>query len=201
MGVDEPVSRMHGVQGASVWSYRFDWDEEPSVLGTDLSKLIGAGHAVEMIFVFGLTDLGFANRFLFADPPSAQALSDQMRSYWSEFAHTLRPGKGQGGDLPNWPAWNPGAGEPKYLIFDGRLDGGLEVGTDWVDQAFVLARASRDPRLLDDEERCRVFRNFVQWSGALSLEDYADVMGGACRRFPLKSRLFFPSLEYSNEAN
>lgn len=106
IGADEPIAAMRKAQGPSVWAYRFDWDEEPSVLGMDMSKLIGAGHAVEMLFVFGLTDLGFGNRFVFDDRPSAERLSEAMRSYWANFAHTLEPGTGQGGDLPEWGAWS-----------------------------------------------------------------------------------------------
>jgi para-nitrobenzyl esterase len=200
MGADEPISAMRKVQGPSVWAYRFDWDEEPSVLGMDLSKLIGAGHAVEMLFVFGLTDLGFANRFIFDDPPSAARLSAQMRSYWAHFAHTFRPGRGQEGDLPEWPPWGEGASDPKYLILDSDRDGGIELGSDRIDQGFVLDRAGKDPRLLNDEERCRVFRNFVQWSEALSVEEYAQVDGGLCEAWPLESRLFFPSLSHENES-
>lgn len=197
MGADMPVSAMRAVQGPSVWAYRFDWDEEPTVLGTDLSKLLGAAHAFEMFFVFGMTDLGFANRFLFDDVPSAERLSAQMRSYWANFAHTTRPGRGQGGDLPEWKPWDPAARAPKYIVFDSDRDGGLEFGSDQIDMDFVIERAGRDPRLLDDEERCGVYRNFVQWGDAISLEQYPRLLGGACAAFPIESRVFMPGLDHS----
>ena len=44
-GVDEIAAAMRRVQGASVYAYRFDWDEQPSVLGADLARMIGAAHA------------------------------------------------------------------------------------------------------------------------------------------------------------
>jgi hypothetical protein len=153
-----------------------------------------------MLFVFGLTDLGFANRFVFEDQPSAARLSAQMRSYWANFAHTLRPGTGQEGDLPEWKPWGEGEADSKYLIFDSDRDGGIEMGTDRIDQDFVLNRAAKDPRLLNDQERCRVFRNFVQWSEALTVEEYAEIANGVCREWPLESRLFFPSLSHQNES-
>jgi para-nitrobenzyl esterase len=199
-GADEPISAMRGSQGPSVYAYRFDWDEEGSILGTDLSKLLGAAHAVEMLFVFGVTDLGFANRFVFDDRPSAERLSEQMRSYWAEFAHTGRPGRGQGGDLPEWKPWGTRAEDPKYLIFDSERDGGLEFGTDRIDQAYVLARAGQDPRLLDDEERCRVYKNMVQWSEALTPEEYGEIAGGVCQAWPIEGRTVFPSLSHELEA-
>ena len=92
---------------------------------------------------------------------------------------------------------NPALGASDLvLIFDSDRDGGLEFGTDALDQRKVLARAEKDPRLQGDEERCRVFRNFVQWSEALSVEGYSKILNGACRAYPIESRMPFPSLSY-----
>jgi para-nitrobenzyl esterase len=200
-GADEPLKRMRQVQGPSVWSYRFDWDEEPTVLGTDLSKLLGAAHALELFFVFGLTDMPIVDRLFFDRSPAAGELSAQMRSYWAQFAHTFRPGRGQGGELPEWQAWGLRPNEPRYMIFDTESGGGLRHGTDEIDTAFVLDRAANDPRLLDAQERCSVFQNFVQWSKALSMEDYAVQDGGTCSDYPLRSRYGFPSLDHWSTAN
>ena len=196
MGADEPVAAMAARSGPPVFAYRFDWDEEPKVLGVDLAKLLGAAHAIDMLFVFGLTDLSFANRFVYDDVESAERLSRQMRSYWSNFAYTHAPGRGRNDDLPDWAPWSTDSRGPKYLIFDSDRDGGIEVGTDQLDQAKVLARAEKDPRLQGDEERCRIFRNFVQWSEALSVDAYAEILNGACRAHPLGTRTPFPSLSH-----
>ena len=193
-GGDQPISAMWEVQGPTLWSYRFDWDEEPKVLGLDLSKLLGAAHGLDLIFVFGLTDLGFANRFFFEDVDSAAALSREMRSYWSNFADTHRPGRGRDGTLPEWPAWSPDPAAPKYRIFDSPRDGASQFGFDHIDQAWVLSRAIADERFRNDEERCGVFKNMVQWSTALTPEEYQVIGGGACKRFPLVSRAYFASL-------
>jgi len=151
---------------------------------------------VEMLFVFGLQDLGWADRILYDDVESARVLSEQMRSYWANFAHKGRPGRGQAHELPDWAAWSPRRGAPKYLIFDSERDGGLEVGTDRIDQAFVLRRAAQDPRLLDDSERCRVYRNFVKWSEVLTPEAYVAIDDGVCADHPLGRRTPFPSLSH-----
>jgi len=193
-GVDEPIAAMRTSQGPTVWAYRFDWDEEGSVLGVDLSDLIGAAHAVELLFVFGLTDLGIANHFLFEDRESAERLSRQMRSYWTHFARTLRPGDGGIDDLPEWQPWNPAVGGAKYLVFDSMAEGGLEHGTDRIDRRFVLERVFHDPRLFDDAERCGVLRNMVHWSTLLTAEEYERIDEGACRAHPLESSTHFPSL-------
>ncbi|MCA9506033.1 MAG: carboxylesterase family protein [Myxococcales bacterium] len=196
MGADEPIAAMQQVASESVWAYRFDWDEEGSPFGIELPKLLGAAHAVEMLFVFGLQDLGWADRILYDDVESARVLSEQMRSYWANFAHKGRPGRGQAHELPDWAAWSPRRGAPKYLIFDSERDGGLEVGTDRIDQAFVLRRAAQDPRLLDDSERCRVYRNFVKWSEVLTPEAYVAIDDGVCADHPLGRRTPFPSLSH-----
>lgn len=196
MGADEPIAALAARSGPAVFAYRLDWDEEPKVLGVDLSKLLGAAHALDLIFVFGLTDLGFANRFVFDDPESAERLSYAMRSYWSNFAYTHAPGRGRNDDLPEWAPWSPESGGPKFLIFDSDRDGGIEVATEALDHAKVLARAEKDPRLQGDEERCSIFRNFVQWSEALTIAQYAEALKGACRAYPLGTRTIFPSLSH-----
>ena len=129
MGVDEPVAAMASSQGSvpAVWAYRFDWDEQPVVMGMDLSKLLGAAHAMELFFVFGLTDLGFGNRFFFEDRESAEALSQAMRSYWTNFAYKYAPGRGRSDDLPEWPAWRAAPDAPKYLVFDTPQGGGIQT--------------------------------------------------------------------------
>jgi para-nitrobenzyl esterase len=199
MGTDEPISALAARSGPPVFAYRFDWDEEPKILGADLSKLLGAAHALDLLFVFGLTDLGFANRFVFEDAESAERLSRQMRSYWANFAYTHDPDRGRNDDLPDWEPWNVEPDAKKFIIFDSDRDGGIEFGTDVLDARKVLARAEKDPRLASDEERCRVFRNFVQWSEALSVEAYGEILNGACRDHPIGTRTPFPSLSHEFE--
>ncbi len=196
MGADEPISLLAARPGPPVFAYRFDWDEEPTILGADLSKLLGAAHALDLLFVFGLTDLGFANRFVFDDAPSAERLSRQMRSYWANFAYVHDPDRGRNGDLPDWTPWNVEDGADKFIVFDSDRDGGIEFGSDVLLPRTVLARAEKDSRLEGDEERCRVFRNFVQWSEALSVEEYGEILQGACRAHPIGTRTPFPSLTW-----
>ena len=55
--------------------------------------------------------------FLFGDDayPAGKKLSDQMQSYWAEFAYTGNPGTGREGDLPEWNAWSNSESD-KYLV-------------------------------------------------------------------------------------
>ncbi|MFP8877628.1 MAG: carboxylesterase family protein, partial [Myxococcota bacterium] len=104
-GVDQPLEALRASGQRDLFAYRFDWDEEGSLLWLDFSKLLGAAHAMEIPFVFGFPDLGRWTDTVFADPPSAERLSRQMRSYWVEFARSGDPGRGEAGDLPAWPRW------------------------------------------------------------------------------------------------
>ena len=52
-GVDSLAEALSKSQPGQVFAYRFDWDEEPSVMGYDLSTALGAAHGLEIAFVFG----------------------------------------------------------------------------------------------------------------------------------------------------
>jgi para-nitrobenzyl esterase len=189
-GVDEPATAMRAAQGASVFGYRFDWDELARPLWIDLPRLIGAGHAVELLFVFGGTRSDFAS-WVVEDVESADRLSRQMRSYWAQLAATGDPGRGQRGELPAWTAWQPSDGAPKFMVFDSPRDGGLRMSAETITRDQLLEELARDERLQDGEERCEVYATFVQWSDALSPEQYGEVANGQCRAHPLARRTPF----------
>ncbi len=189
-GADEPAFAMSKSQRSTVYGYRFDWDEEGSILWLDLADLIGAGHAIELLFVFGGTNSDFAKDYLLDDVESAELLSQQMRSYWAEFAKTGEPGRGQAGELPEWPVWSDAADADKarYMILDSARDQGLTTATETWTAEGVLASVATDERIQSDEERCRIYTGFVQFSTELSPEAYETVAGGVCKAFPLESR-------------
>ena len=180
-GADGPAAAMRKVS-PDVFVYRFDWDEEPTLLGFDAGKFIGAGHGLEIPFVFGHWNLGREANRLFAasSRPGREALSAQMRSYWSEFARTGAPGRGRGGDLPEWTAWDPSAGGHKYAVLDTPDGGGVRMGSEPVEPAGVLAAIDADPRLKSDRERCWVLRETFRYSK----DEYEKAGGARCTPFP-----------------
>jgi len=187
-GADEPARAMRAAQGESVFTYRFDWDEQGRLLWLDLSRLLGAAHAIEILFVFGVRDLGPLTGIAYRDPESAALLSQQMRSYWAHFAASGAPGRGQRGELPEWRAFDLGEGAAKTMLFDSAAGGGLRMDPAAVTRAQVVAKVAADPRLRDPEQRCEIYRGFVQWSSALSPEQYERIESGACKAFPLEQR-------------
>ncbi len=191
LGADEPAAAMRGSQAPGVFGYRFDWDEQPDVGWIDQSRLIGAGHALELLFVFGGTHWDFARRWVLEDPDSAERLSREMRSYWTQFAASGEPGRGQDADLPEWKAWGRPPDEPRFMVFDSERDRGLHLSNETLDRESLLARVAADPRLVDDDKRCEIYRLFVQWSDLMTPARYAEVEDGACAPWPLPGRTMF----------
>jgi para-nitrobenzyl esterase len=96
--------------GDTVFAYQF----EQALPG---KPELGAGHTFELPYVFGnLSPTGFlGGPFDDAD----RTLSEQMQTYWTNFAKTGDPnGKG----LPDWKHF--GTDAPNYMVFaDGRVGG------------------------------------------------------------------------------
>ena len=182
--VDVPAALMRAVQGPSVYAYRWDWDEEPRLpFLFDGGKLTGAAHGLEIPFVFGHWDLG-PDTFLLFGSGSLEGrvvLSAQMMSYWAEFAYTGSPGRGRGGDLLEWPAWDDSSPEaPKYIVFDTPQGGGLELASKTFDMNRVVSELLADARLATARDRCGMLRELTAWQ-YLSQERYASTP--ACRDY------------------
>lgn len=98
-------------QQASVWHYRFDWDELPA----PFNDIYGAAHAFDLPFVFG--NFGpslYANiSFTKANAPGRLALSNAMMRSVGRFARDGDPNDASLG--VTWPSW------PSSLLFDATL--------------------------------------------------------------------------------
>jgi para-nitrobenzyl esterase len=175
-GADDPARWMRAVQGPRVFAYRFDWDELGSFLWVDWSRAIGAGHAIEIPFVFGNFDTPLLRSLFDEDNlASRQQLSRAMMSYWTQFAATGAPGRGRAGDLPEWTAWsesNPSS--PRFLVFDSEADGGLRMSADAITPARLVTRMLEDSRFADAAERCALLAQLQGWR-PLPAEEVARV--------------------------
>ena len=110
-GADMPAAALRGTQ-PDVYVYRFDWDEEPTLLGADLGEMLGAAHGFEIPFVFGHFDLGQrGQRDLHRGQPS------RPRPRWPKQhdgvlgavrAHVVRRAAAVMALMPEWTAWDSG---------------------------------------------------------------------------------------------
>ncbi|MEL7298384.1 MAG: carboxylesterase/lipase family protein [Pseudomonadota bacterium] len=86
------------IERQPVYAYRFD---RPA---PGMGGLLGACHVTEIPFVFGTLDQ-MGRGVLFEDSPASWRLSQQVRHWWTQFAHTGEPALGQ------WPTFNDEPGE------------------------------------------------------------------------------------------
>jgi para-nitrobenzyl esterase len=173
---DEPAMRLHATQPDSVFVYRFDWDEEPTLLGSDLSAMLGAAHAFEIPFVFGTFDLGSQGNFIWTDDnePGREMLSSAMMSYWAQFAYAGDPGRGRDGTLPPWGAW---AEPTPFIVLDTQAGGGIRMAGDTVTKAKLVAAIESDTRLPTRRAKCKRLRELALYSRHYTRAEYAAPCG------------------------
>jgi len=163
--VDGPLARMDAAGHKDVWAYRFDWDEGGKFLWTDLSKVLGAAHGVEIPFVFNrFKFLGDADNIMWKKKTleTRQKLSRAMGSYWASFARTGMPAPSK---LPSWPTFGRAA---NLIYLDSDNDAGIQVqaGADTVES--LVSDLKVDARL-STQQRCEIAKGLLEWTSDLEL--------------------------------
>ena len=180
-GVDSLARYMTAAGNPDVYAYRFDWDEQPSVMGYDLSKALGAAHALEIPFVFGDFEGGFAALGdFFSASPGRDGLSSSMQSYWSEFALNGDPGSGRDGNETPWLAW--GMDGQRAIILDTVDGGGIRMMADEVTRESIKAELAADATVADARERCELYVTNFGWP-ELDRDEYDSFGPDGCAQF------------------
>jgi para-nitrobenzyl esterase len=115
-GVDYVAKTLRGFQN-QVYAYKFAWDDEPY----PFDFFIGAGHAMDLPFLFGtfIQDKTSLCSFAWsgANKSGRDLLSSKIMDYYAQFARTGDPNR-PGSSLPKWTQWSNEKDAPKRIIFD-----------------------------------------------------------------------------------
>ncbi|PHS26466.1 MAG: hypothetical protein COA84_06045 [Robiginitomaculum sp.] len=169
--VDTQARRLTKADDSALYAYRFDWDEEGSFLGTDFALLLGAGHAMELPFVFnGFATFPVGGGKIFPEDKAVErdALSAAMMSYWAAFATNGTPGRGMDGNLPQWRQW--GDGPDRLMVLDSKSGGGVRMALDEITIDSVLETLGRDSRFESLKEKCMAFLGVKGWFPEISAQ-------------------------------
>ena len=157
-GVDSIAEAMTAAGNPNVFAYRFDWDEEPSQFGFDLSTALGAAHGLEIAFAFGDFEGGLGLDYIYPDDEAQMALADSMTSYWTQFAYTGDPGQGRDAEQPHWLSW--GSEGKHTIILDSPADQGIFMDAGVLTLDKVKQELAADS-FEDPEVQCEIYaRNF-----------------------------------------
>ncbi len=152
--IDAVAEAMHTAGATKVYAYRFDWARQPTKLGTDLSKMLGAAHGMEIPFVHGHFEGQLAAFLGEEGKAEREALSDAMMNYWGEFARTGKPGTGgPNAGQPEWPAYDVAPDGPKFMTLDAAPPG-LRMGNTVERMSTVIAEAFADKRIPEIADKC-----------------------------------------------
>jgi para-nitrobenzyl esterase len=158
-GVDSLAQYMTQAGNKNVYAYRFDWDEEPSQFGFDLSTALGAAHGLEIAFAFGEFDGGMGIGYVYPGDDAQFSLADSMTSYWSEFAYSGSPGKGREGQQVLWQPW--GQNGKTSIILDSPADQGIFMDDAIVTTESIKAELAADGGFSNPLDQCAIYaRNF-----------------------------------------
>ena len=179
--VDEIADWMLESSHADVFAYRFDWDEQRTILGYDVSVALGAAHGIEVPFVFGSFDMfpPLTRTFPMDEPQSR--LSADIMSYWAEFARSGDPGTGGRGENPVWNRWAHSG--TRLLILDTESGGGIRMEDVHVDQASLRKALASDSDFKRKQEHCKTYVLAFRGTPEFDSGEYERI---GCAEFPVE---------------
>jgi para-nitrobenzyl esterase len=187
-GVDSLARAMTASGNKDVFTYRFDWDEEPSQFGFDLSKALGAAHGLEIAFAFNDFSNGLGAGALYPGDEAQFALANSMSAYWTEFAANGNPGTGQDGRQVPWLAW--GTDGKRSIILDSPADQGIFMDDQEVTLTSIKEALMTDEGFSDETLRCQIYARTFR-DGQFVQSEYDALAGGICRDIDPNSVSFF----------
>lgn len=182
--VDQIADSLYQSGKKPVYTYRFDWDEEPTILGLNVGTLLGAAHGVEIPFVFGNRESGFTSGFTVSDEnrEGIASLSKAMMSYWTQFARAGSPGRGHAGNQPLWKPW-PGSNSQaeKLLVIDTEKDGGIRMSLYSISLREIKKQLISDNTFENQEMHCLTYREIFRETELWNENEYETLGKSGCQ--------------------
>ena len=163
--VDTPADAIVGGGYPNVYAYRFDWDEQPSILGMDFSFLLGAGHGLEIPFVMGDFDFGRQTRFLFTkkNEHERNKLSKVIMQYWTNFAKEGYPSN-ESENITPWEKWPKGGiNQNRIMILDTNQSNAPRMSNGYVPHNKLVSIFENDERSLKVDNKCYFLEDVYSW--------------------------------------
>ena len=177
-GVDNPLLNLSKAGNASLFSYRFDWDDHRRLIVGDFKKLIGAAHATEIPLLAGNTKLvgGYPLSDLIYPPSLSKFyLSRNMMRFWANFARSGSPGIST--NSVNWEIYDPN--NPAYLILDKKKNLKMLEGNS---SFKTLSLELYEDKRVDELEKCVILLQMFTFVGDDLYDENINNYPGKCDR-------------------
>ena len=203
--VDLPSKFTSTNKNSNVYAYRFDWDEQNSDLGLDLllgfnvpginlnldlPNLLGAGHAMEIAFIFksggllgesydAITDIMYDEN----NRTSDLDLSTKMGQYWVNFAYDGNPNSTPYSMSTEWMPWDELSGKERFIVFDSINDKGITMFNNTLSADSILQGIASESISL--EQKCHIINKMFNRTTLTQREVddiYASFMSGKCNK-------------------
>lgn len=178
-GVDEPLMGLENAGYQSLYSYRFDWDDQKNSYFADFPSLVGAAHGYEISFITGDFKFGPIGRFVYPKGDLRNQMQSTMMNAWASFARSGAPDTGK--NIP----WKKFKSEKRYFM---KLDNNnaLSMEQDMLSMEDLLnsIQLSAVGSLL---EKCLLVRETIENIGDPLEDVYAKWNKGACAKFDINA--------------
>ena len=203
--VDLPSDFTSLNKSSNVYAYRFDWDEQNSDLGLDqiigfnipgvninldLPRLLGAGHAMELAFIFksgGLLGESFdAINDIMYDEDNRETdldLATKMGKYWVNFAYDGNPNSIPYDVNTEWMPWDAKKGNERFIVFDSINDKGIAMFNNTLSANSILQGISSESITVD--QKCYIIDKMFNRTTLTDKEVdeiYRTFISGKCTR-------------------
>ena len=203
--VDLPSDFTSQNKESDVYAYRFDWDEQNRDLGLDqiiginipginlnldLPRLLGAGHAMELAFVFksgGLLGESFdAINDVMYDENNRDTdldLATKMGKYWVNFAYDGNPNSFPYNVDTEWMPWDANNQNERFMVFDTVNDKGIKMFNNTLSEDSILQGIASENITVN--QKCYIIDKMFNRTTLTNEEVdeiYRTFMSGKCAR-------------------